>query len=644
MSSSPQQTGGNSSADDDLYRILNVRHDASALELKAAYRQLSQRFHPDKHIEEDAKATATDQFTRVKEAYEILSNEKLRRIYNEFGLDAARSASTPELELVPYADLAQRFKSEAWENRGHGPGGNESGRDAYFTVTNSFEPRVDASGLFVALEDGGDILTHGGPLAIITQVGLASNATAYVSQRNTLGFRYSLSGYDTQARGNGGVGDVELSLRHQLDAYSHIETSVQAPLDEGLLSSVGLKAFRALSKDMSMSWEATLNPQRGNLTTAISAARSFNERNSASVSWAVGSRNGYAFTWSRSAYDEYVAEEKSSNEFEFDDDLEIRREDGFFKWFWQKAHRLLQPTGLRWTARVSAMDASLSFVARRPIGDEAPLWQQCKAIGSGGTHVKLSGVLGLLGWEIKAGIGRRFMLADTEIGTNIGFGTMGIIWRIKARRGGHRLNIPIVLQSGYLDTKTALLGSLFWSVTLSTLQLLVIQPWEDWVEKEERSEARARRLDDLQQTRMEADAVKQLMKIQVEQIIEAEENVEIDGKKGCGLLIKRGVYGWRRNVRKLRFSDPPLDGREIETEMVDVGVALQALVDRSAIQIVSATKSTISGVWDPSAHGDKDELVLRIWYFFQGQKHECLLKDDEPIELPLSSHRTSKWS
>lgn len=641
MSSSSQRFGGDNSENDDLYELLNVHRDVNASELKSAYRQLSQRFHPDKHVDLEAKAKANDHFTRVKEAYEILSNEKLRKLYNEFGLAAARSAATPELELVPYTDLAERFRSNSWNSRGGG--GNDTGRDAYFTVANTIEPRVDATGLIVALEDGIDSL--GPPLAAVTQVGLASSATAYVSQKDTIGVQYSLAGYGSRARGDGGVGDVELSWRRQLDSYSHVEATTQAPLEDLSVSTVGVKAFRALSKNMSMSWEATFRPIQGDLTSAISSARSFSERSSASVSWAVGTRSGYAFTWARNAYDEYVAESSARDEFgsAIDDD-DLRRENGGFPWLVQKVRRLLEPAGLRWTARWSGMDASLSCTARRPIGEQTPLWERCEAMGPGGAHLRVSGLFGLMGWEVKAGVGQRFMLADTEIGTTIGFGTIGIVWRIKARRGAHRLNLPIVLQSGFVDTKSAFIGSLLWSATLSALQVFVVQPWQRSVEKKERAEAKTEREDILTQAQAEANATKELMKEQVGRVREAEKDVEMDGERGGGLLIERAVYGWRRNIKKMRFVDALVDDREIDFEVTEVTVPLQGLVDKSTLQIVSATKATLAGVWDPSAFGDKDEVVLRIWYLFRGEKHECTLRDDEVIELPLSSHRVTKWS
>lgn len=662
-------------ASTNLYDILNVRPEATASELKAAYRQLSQRYHPDKHSAESEKAAATDKFTQVKEAYEILSSEKLRRLYNEFGLDAARSAASPELELVPYSELAQRFRSESWNDK-HGSGrGNDAGKDAYFTISNSIEPRVDATGLLIAMEDGLDALSGSVPLGVVSQIGIMSNATAYVSQHDTLSCRYSLSGHGraTRIRSDPGVGDVELSWRHQIDSYTHLDSSIQTSVDAITADepNVSVKAFRSLSNDMSMSCESSMRGVGKDLTTALSAARSFNDRCSASVSWAIGARGGYAFTWVRNAYDEYVAESKDDDQDEFgnpldDDDngdaieetqLDTQQHGSpgrvqlrpfyLVKRIIFYMRRFFEPVGLRWTARMNGADVALSFVARRPIGENAPLWGKCQATGPGGMHAKLSGVIGLVGWETKVGVGRRFMMADTEVGTSIGMGTVGIIWRLKARRGAHQLSIPIVLQSGFLDTKSAIMASLLWSAVTSTVELAIVGPWRGRIEARERADAREARKDELQRAKEEAEASVKGMQLEVSRKREAENNVPIDSavpnSKGGGLLIERAIYGWKRNVVSIRFGDGLVAGKELEMEVTEVTDAVQVLVDRSAVQIVSRTKCTLAGFWDPTALGEKDEVELKIWYRFRGDPHECTIQDGQPIELPLSSHRVTKW-
>ena len=70
-----------------LYGALGVRQDASADELKKAYRDCAKRWHPDKtaHLERDEKAAADAKFEAAREAFEILSDPQRRAMYDSTG-------------------------------------------------------------------------------------------------------------------------------------------------------------------------------------------------------------------------------------------------------------------------------------------------------------------------------------------------------------------------------------------------------------------------------------------------------------------------------------------------------------------------------------------------------------------------------
>jgi len=67
----------------DLYEVLGVERDATADEIKKAYRKLAHKYHPDKSREPDAEK----RFRELAGAYEILSDEKKRRHYDREGLN-----------------------------------------------------------------------------------------------------------------------------------------------------------------------------------------------------------------------------------------------------------------------------------------------------------------------------------------------------------------------------------------------------------------------------------------------------------------------------------------------------------------------------------------------------------------------------
>ncbi|HEY3499347.1 MAG TPA: J domain-containing protein [Polyangiaceae bacterium] len=71
----------------DFYKDLGVARDASADDIKKAYRKLASQLHPDKNPG-DKKSEA--RFKVVNRAHQVLSDPEKRKLYDEFGEDALR--------------------------------------------------------------------------------------------------------------------------------------------------------------------------------------------------------------------------------------------------------------------------------------------------------------------------------------------------------------------------------------------------------------------------------------------------------------------------------------------------------------------------------------------------------------------------
>ena len=76
----------------DYYSILEVPRNASASDIKKAYRKLALKWHPDKNP--DCQDDATKKFKEISEAYEVLSDDKKKSIYDKYGKEGLNPAGS----------------------------------------------------------------------------------------------------------------------------------------------------------------------------------------------------------------------------------------------------------------------------------------------------------------------------------------------------------------------------------------------------------------------------------------------------------------------------------------------------------------------------------------------------------------------
>lgn len=78
-------------AESDYYSILGVSKGSSKSEIKTAYRKLARQYHPDVNKEPGAE----QRFKEISNAYEVLSDDEKRSIYDKFGEAGLKGAGGP---------------------------------------------------------------------------------------------------------------------------------------------------------------------------------------------------------------------------------------------------------------------------------------------------------------------------------------------------------------------------------------------------------------------------------------------------------------------------------------------------------------------------------------------------------------------
>lgn len=111
--------------EEDFYKVLGVEKNATAQEIKKAYRKLAMKYHPDHN---PGNKEAEEKFRQVSEAFDVLSNEEKRAKYDQFGHAAFKSgmggAAYSQGNFDPFDIFREVF--------GGAGGGSSAGSSSFF--------------------------------------------------------------------------------------------------------------------------------------------------------------------------------------------------------------------------------------------------------------------------------------------------------------------------------------------------------------------------------------------------------------------------------------------------------------------------------------------------------------------------------
>ncbi|KAH9777276.1 Chaperone protein dnaJ 13 [Citrus sinensis] len=208
----------------ELYALLHLSPEASDEEIRKAYRQWAQVYHPDKYQAPHMKEIATENFQRICEAYEILSDENKRLIYDIYGMEGLTSG----LELGPKLNKVEELKEELERLRQ---------RKEQEKALAHFRP----SGTILASLSLPQFLEGDG---IMRGMAMSSEVQSQLSKNSILAF-----GGNLEVNDDSGGGAASVVLRHQLSSVSSIE----------FIASAGLRALIQLllgiESSISVGWQ-----------------------------------------------------------------------------------------------------------------------------------------------------------------------------------------------------------------------------------------------------------------------------------------------------------------------------------------------------------------------------------------------------
>ncbi|CDZ98500.1 Molecular chaperone (DnaJ superfamily) [Phaffia rhodozyma] len=577
--------------DEDLYSILNVSKDASVDVISQRYRSLVVLLHPDKQRNPSAKFAAETQFRRIQRAYEILVDEQKRALYDTLGEEGLKGSWEVGFKLKTPEEMRAEFTRQANEKkfltqqRLVSPKGDfnvQINAESLLAPKSAFYgprgPKND--GLLTRLRF---VHARGLTLAHSFQVGLGQSTMLDIAGTMT-----QRIGQKRAANRLGGT--MVGTIKHQFSPrlYTEVSASVLNPkllavrtiyeIDDETALDISARAFSPLTPpNIDLTLTRLIYPTLKSYLTLRSG--SFGYRGDES-SLTIGLTSHLGDT--------------------------------------------LPTNG--WTAEIECGP-----------GDVGTNLDWSKVVWAG-WEFKVGGSAALSGGKVHLSWARKitkFIKATLSVEAET---TAGLTLKLRLFRLGQRVTIPILItrtQSQWLVgaflAPCVAVGVAHYAWLGPRKRRLAASRWKQLQEDNQEL---------IEQMKQEAEQTVEMLQPVVERRIAEEE-------KADGLIILEAQYGALQtfSARSMPSSSPlsstspapsSKDSTSTSADYIDVSIPLQALITDSQLVIPrSKTKAGLLGFWDPCLGAKKS---LRVRYLFKGRLHEVVIKDREPLVLPLREH------
>jgi len=128
-------------AKEDYYQLLGVSRNASDDDIKKSFRRLAMKYHPDRNPD---NAEALEQFKKIKEAHDVLSDPKKRSAYDQFGhagVDPSMGGGAG-FGAGGFSDIFGDVFGDIFGGGGRSRGGAQRGSDLRYNLEISLEEAV----------------------------------------------------------------------------------------------------------------------------------------------------------------------------------------------------------------------------------------------------------------------------------------------------------------------------------------------------------------------------------------------------------------------------------------------------------------------------------------------------------------------